>query len=147
MAKRKQNPPLGIVRGYVRLSAAWYGPECLASRGDVLDDVLFGYKDPSPDGPPVDRPDEFGKGEGLACLRWNKEGGKPILYVHSDEWWLMAACTDVLAELGDTDPTAMTPDAFCALLNRYGFRDQTAKAEPAWARKLREQPVAGTARP
>jgi hypothetical protein len=90
---------------------------------DFDDEVLFGFY---PNGGNEGTIGEMG-------LRWHHLGYRsvPRLESYSDSWKALAHMQDVLDELAANDRNDITPEYFCTILTRLGFRDLTSKPQPA----------------
>lgn len=110
----------GDFRGYTHLKRAWYGKTCLASfKEGTLDEVTFGF---------------YSRGGGTSgemSMRWvelNREQ-TPQLIVWNDAWHTLWEFRNVIKALAEVDDQHITPEQFCDILNRCGFKDLTEVKE------------------
>lgn len=108
----------GCKRGFIHLSAAWYGKACLAD-GEEVDEVMIGFYHPK------------GGTTGEFAIRWTHLGGKitPRLEAFDDSWHALYEFRDVLAKLAEHDSQDPTPEVICALLVECGVKDMTQRTE------------------
>jgi hypothetical protein len=105
-------------RAFTHLSRAYYGKSCLKI-SEYADEVMFGYYGTD------------GGTTGEMSMRWHKLGTElvPRLGCFADAWHSLYTFQDVLKELSEVDDINITPDQFCAILLKCGFRDKT-QTEP-----------------
>jgi len=110
----------GDIRGFHHLSKAWYGDVCLKPGGpddQKVDEVVFGFYSPE------------GGTSGEMVVTWEQLGGRtvPQLKVYDDAWHALNQLQDVLQELAEAEGENISPDQFCEILLRCGFKDLTMK--------------------
>lgn len=98
-------------RKFIHLGRAWYGPANLTV-DRYVDEIWFGFDE---------QPGEL-------MMRWYQLGAgapSPRLEVFNDSFRVLMACSDMLEVLAEHNGKDFTPDEFCRLLLRLGFRDET----------------------
>jgi hypothetical protein len=126
------------VRGFIQLSRAWYGPSCIQGRQDkgLVDDVYFGLMIEGPDRP-LKIPAAENPTAGM-YLEWVTVPGFPSVgpstpfarfVMYEDALRLLRDFNDLFLELSESNGTNLQPAEFCAMLQRYGFRDLTPEKE------------------
>lgn len=117
----------GDIKQYIILSEAWYGEANLRPqlRPDMkpylrkVDNVEFGFYAPD------------GGTSGEMGVNWYQleSDGSPVLCleVFNDAWRALAQFKDVIDALAEVDGQDITPQQFCAILDRCGFVDATPR--------------------
>lgn len=97
-------------RTFVHLSRAWYGPANIRT-DRYVDEVMLG----------------FHLAGGEIAMRWYELSGRatPKLELFNDSFRALSQMPDLISALADADNVDFTPDEFCRLLVRLGFRDET----------------------
>lgn len=103
----------GDYRGFSHVGRAWYASQLATERH--IDEVMFGLYCPD------------GGTSGEMAMRWYDLGRDkaPRLEAFDDAWSALAQFPDLIAALGEIDGRNITPEDFCRLLIRLGFRDDT----------------------
>jgi hypothetical protein len=108
------------IRGFHHLSKAWYWPACLPlyrKTDENFDEVTFGFYS-------LD-----GGTSGEMSVTWETLNMKPVpkLEVFNDAWHALSHLQDVLEEMAKIDDEDISPEQFCELLLKCGFKDLTAR--------------------
>jgi hypothetical protein len=109
----------GDHKGFIHLSRSWYG-EGVLKNSDEIDSVLFGFF--SPDGGTSGEMEmsweNIGRGVAIKLKAWN------------DSWHALGEFKDVIDEMAKIDGEDITPDEFCKILMKCGFKDDTKTLKP-----------------
>lgn len=114
-----KNNSMNAVKGFIQLSRAFYGKECLNDLKDITDEVTFGYFYPE------------GGTEAEMKVKWEKLFGKviPHLSAYDDSWRMLSQLHDLIDLMGQYNNQNISPEKFCELLKQCGFGDMTETDE------------------